>query len=416
MLAAIPRALLARCAGAAAGLGYGLLLADALAPGAMGEFAAAVSVAMVAATVSKCGLDVLLMRRAASRPGDAGGLAARCAGGAGLLGAALWLGGAWAAFEARPDAAWTLTAFLAAIPFLAMSFVLGGLLKAGNLAAAAVFLETGAWQAAMCACAVCLQWLGSDSLAVVAATFAAAAAATFACSAAAAGRLVHRRRRASPGRAAPDSKVRATEVAPLGALAAVQVAMRWSDTLWVAWWLGAEAVAVYAVCTRLAGGVALADHAVNAVTAPRFARHHAHGDARALRAESRRAIGASAALGALAAAAVAALARPVLDLLGAPYSEAAGVAQAAAALMAAHVALVPAGHLAAMSGRAADHLKATALMFAAQQVAFLLLIPPLGMVGALIGFALPQALANLLTLGLLRRPRTSPPERRAAER
>ena len=42
-------------------------------------------------------------------------------------------------------------------------------------------------------------------------------------------------------------------------------------------------------------------------------------------------------------------------------------------------------------------------MLALQQVAYLLLIPRFGMAGALVGFALPQALAGLFTLALLRR-------------
>lgn len=403
-LRSVSNAFLARCAGAAATAVYGLLLAEVLAPAAMGEFAVAVSVAVVAATVSKCGLDVYLLRRAAPRPQAAGRLAVRSAAAAGVVGAAFWLAAAALGVDLLPAAGRTFAVFQLAVPFLAMSFVLAGLLKAGSLPAAAVFLETGGWQTALCACAVLMRFAGSDSLVVVALFFAGGSALAFAVAVAASRRVLAAPAATGP-RSSTDAAPRASlaAVAPLAAISVCQVVMRWSDVLWLAWWLEPPAVAAYAVCTRLAGGIAFFDHAVNAVAAPRFARRHARAETGALRADFRRAVAVSAACAALGAAAMATLGPSLLDWLGPPYDGSAGLLIAAAVLVAVHVSLVPVGHLAAMSDRAVEHLKATAVMLALQQVAFMLLVPRYGAPAALLGFALPQALANLLALALLRR-------------
>lgn len=401
-LRSVSRAFLARCAGAAASAAYGLLLADVLAPSAMGEFVAAVSVAIIAATFAKCGLDAYLLRRAAPNPQAAGPLAVRCAAAAGLVGAAFWLAAAFG-YEAGPGAGWAFGVFQVAVPFLAMSSVLIGLLKAGNLPAAAVFLETGGWQIALCACAILMRLAGGESLAVVALFFAGGAALAFAATVGGARRILLAP--AAPASKSPDAGLGAAvrAVAPLAAVSVCQVIMRWSDVLWLAWWLDLRTLAVYTVCTRLANGIAMVGHAVNAVAAPRFARRHAHGETRALRADFRRAVAVSSGCAALGAVAVTALGPFVLEWLGPPYDDSAGLLAAAAALAAVHVALMPVGHLAAMSDRAADHLKATAAMLALQQAAFLLLVPRYGAPAALLGFALPQALANLLALALIRR-------------
>lgn len=393
------RTFLVRCVGAVASLGYGLLLADVLAPAAMGEFTVAVSVAVIAATVSKLGLDAYLMRHAAVRPREAAGVTIRCLCAAGLAGALAWALCVWVGSSVRPGVEFGV--LLLGIPFLAMSYVLTGLLKAGDFPAAATFLETGAWQCAMCACAILMLIAGSDSPIVVAVFFAAGSALVFFVFLSVAGRLAFGGGPAAwRERPAPDVRVR--EVAALAGVSVGNVLMRWSDALWLAWFLEAPEVAVYVVCTRLAGAIAFIDPAVNAVAAPRFARLHAQGDLRELRRELVRACAVSGAWGTVAAVAVALVGPLILGWLGPPYSEAAGLVRLAAAPMAAQVALVPVGHLAAMSGRAADHFRATALGLALQQAAFLLLIPEFGTVAALFGFALARILVYLLTLALLR--------------
>lgn len=395
----VPRLVLLRATGAAASVGYGLLLADLLDPVDMGRFASAVSATLILATVSKCGLDAYLMRHAAQHPESAGRLALRCTAVAGAVGACLWLVYLATGTQLHAATGWVLGVFLLAIPFLAMSYVLGGLLKSGNAPGAAIFVETGGWQAAMCVCAIGMHLAGSDSLAVVAVAFAGAAVLLFGFALGAAARIVDTPFCRSATR---FDLVRVRETAQLAALSVAHVAMRWSDLLWLALWLDAETVAIYAICTRLAGGVAFVDHAVNAVAAPRFARRHGSGKMRLLRTELRRAVVVSAACGALAAGALMLVGPMILGFLGAPYAGSVGVLRIAAGLAAVHVALVPIGHLAAMSGCAADHLKATCTLLTLQQLVYLLLIPQFGMAGALVGFALPQALANLLTLALLR--------------
>ncbi len=391
-----------RCACAAASLGYGLLLADVLSPADMGEFAIAVSVAVIAATIAKCGLDVHVLRRAAERPEAARYIAVRSLALAGLAGTFGAVACAAVGFGVRLEAASTFGAMLSAIPFLAMSFVLSGLLKAGDRPAAAIFLETGGWQTAMCVCAIVMHYAGSDSPAVVAVCFAAGSAMALAAFLVFARRLLYRPESGhDPGN--PMLGIRFREVAPLAGVSVCHVVMRWSDVLWLAWWFDAATVAVYAVCTRLAGGIAFIDHAVNAIAAPRFARHHGRRAPAGLRIEFRRACGISGSWGILGAAAIAMLAPLVLNRLGPPYADAVGVVQAAAVLMAVHVTLAPVGHLAAMSGRAVDHLKAISAMLALQQAVYLVAIPHLGMAGALFGFALPQICANFLTLRMLRR-------------
>lgn len=396
----VTRTLLVRCAGAVASLGYGLLLADVLAPAAMGEFTIAVSIAVISATVSKFGLDAYLMRAAAAQPRNALGITMRSLGAAGLAGVFAWWLCVWANSVLRPGAGAEFDVLLLGIPFLAMGYVLTGLLKAGDLPAAAVFLETGAWQTVMCACAILMHIAGSDSATLVAVCFAAGAALMFGAFLFVAARHVFQGESVPKNR---PSSVRLREVAPLASIAIGSAVMRWSDTLWVAWWLDARDVAVYMVCTRLAAGVAIAENVVNAIAAPSFARRHERGETRALRREFRRACAVSGALAALGAVAVALLGPHALDWLGAPYSEASAILQLAAAAMVVQVALSPIGHLAAMSGRAPDYFKALGLALALQQLAFLLMIPRFGMAAALFGFALSRTLAYLITLALMRR-------------
>lgn len=406
----VSRVFLTRCASAAASLGYGLLLASVLAPESMGAFVVAVSVAVIAATVSKCGLDAYVLRRAAERPHIAWPLARRCLAVAGLAGLLVSV----VCIAVRPGADVTFGIMQLAVPILAMSFVLAGLLKAGDLPAAAVFLETGGWQTAMCACAILMHYAGSGSLLVAAGCFAAGSALTFAGFLAVALRLGRGPGPTARGPGTPEAGIRFREAAPLAAVAVCHVLIRWSDVLWLSWWLDTQAVAVYAVSTRLAGGIAFIDHAVNSIAAPRFARWHARLETGVLRTELRRACAASGAFGLLGAIAIAVIAPFVLDRVGPPYAEAAGILQIAAGLMALQVTMSPVGHLAAMSGRAADHFRAMGAMLALQQAAYLLLIPRFGMAAALVGFALPQLSANLLTLAALRRRGVlGPPARRA---
>lgn len=393
----LTRTLLVRCAGAVTSLGYGLLLADVLAPAAMGEFTIAVSVAIVAAAVSKLGLDNYLMRHAAHRPREAAGVTMRCLCAAGAAGAL-----AWAGLGFVPAAGGSFGVLLLGIPFLAMSYVLAGLLKAGDLPAAAVFLESGAWQSVMCVCAVSMSFGVSDSPLLVAVCFAAGNALVLAGFLFVAWRQVFRGEFPA-GRISPSPNVRRGEVAALAGVSVGHVCIRWTDVLWLAWWLDPAQVAAYAVCTRIAGGLAIIDNAVSAVAAPRFARHFERGETRPLRRELLRACAISGASGILGAAALMLLASPVLDWLGPPYSDAAGILRLAAAAMAVQLALAPIGHLSQMSGRAADHLKSVALALALQQTAYLLLIPKFGMTVALLGFALSRTLAFVLTLALLRR-------------
>ena len=405
LFGSVAGAFLARCGGAAASFAYGLLLASVLRPSAMGEFAIAVSVALIAATVAKCGLDMLVLRDVAERPQSARRVASHGLAVAGLVGALLWVVCVAVGLNVRPDGILAFGVFQLAIPFLAMSFVLAGLFKARNLPAAAIFLETGGWQMAMCVCAVLMHFAGSDSLLVVAIGFAAGSALAFAAFLAAAGSLAFDSEPSPRGPAAPARGGWFRRAAPLAGVSVCHVLIRWSDTLWLAWWFDAQTVAVYVVCTRLAGGISFAGHAISAVAAPRFARHHGRGETVVLRGEFRRACAMSGAFGMLGAAAIAVLGSLVLGRLGPPYADAVGILQVAAVLMAAQVTLAPVGHLATMSGRAVDHLWATGAMLALQQVAYVLLTPRFGMAGALFGFALPQAFASLLTLAMLRRRR-----------
>lgn len=403
-LNAVSRTFFTRCAGAVASLGYGLLLAVVLAPDAMGELAVAVSVALIAATISKCGLDAYLMRRVAQSADGARSIAARCLAAAGIAGAIAWAVCVWVGFGIGPGIALTFSVFQLAIPFLAMSFVLTGLLKAGNFPAMATFLETGCWQSILCVCAIFMGYVGSDSLLAAAICFAAGSALAFAVFLPPAFRLVFAQelsRRRKP--AAAPALFRQT--APFAGVAIAHVLIRWSDTLWLAFWLDTRSVAVYTVCTRVAGGIVFVGEAVIAVAAPRFARHHGRGKMDMLHKDFYGACAVSGACGFLSAAALALLAPVILGRLGAPYADFANILQLAGVLTAAHVTLMPVAHLAAMSGRAADHLKASAVTLALQQIAYLLLIPRFGMMAALCGFALPQALAALLTLAMLRRRR-----------
>lgn len=400
----VSRAFLTRCVGAVASLGYGVLLADVLAPSAMGEFVLAVSVALIAATFAKCGLDVYTLRRAAERPEVAWRVASRCVAVAGLAGALFWIGSVAIGSEVRPASARMFGVLHVAIPFLAMCYVLAGLLKARDYPAAAVFLETGGWQSAMCVCAIAMRLAGSDSLLLVAVCFAGGSALIFTGSVTVARRLTFGSGPFTPRRTAPDA-VRIREVAPFAALSVCNVLIRWSDTLWLGWWIDVQAVAVYAVCTRLAGAIAFIGHAVNTIAAPRFARHQGREQVSVLRTEFRRACAASGIFAILSVAAIALVGSFILAFLGPPYSDSTGILWVAATLMALRVTLMPVGHLAEMSGRAVDHLKGAGAMLALQQVAYLLLIPRFGMAAALVGYALPQALAMLFTLALLRRRR-----------
>ena len=397
----LTRTFLSRCIGAAASLGYGLLLADVLAPGVMGEFTVAVSVALIAATVSKCGLDAYLMRNAVGRLHAMRDLTLRCLIITGLMGALTCSLCVWAGTVLRPGTGAAFNLMLLGIPFMAMGYVLAGLLKAGEFPAAAIFLETGAWQSVMCACAILMLLVGSDSPIIVAACFVAGSAFAFTVFLAVAMHFFFRGM-SSAVITQHAVSVRLREVAPLSGVDICNVLMRWTDTLWIAWYLDARDVAVYVVCTRLAGGIVLAENVVNAIAAPRFALQHRRGEAQALSSELRSACATSATLAAIGATALALLGPFVLEWLGTPYSGGVRVLQLAVVAMAVQVALTPVGHLAAMSGRASDHCKAMGLALALQQLAYLLFIPKFGMTAALFGFALSRTLAYLITLALLR--------------
>ncbi|WP_446830491.1 lipopolysaccharide biosynthesis protein [Candidatus Foliamicus sp.] len=401
--AALSRTFLVRCFCGAASVGYSLLLADVLAVADMGRFAATVSVAVIAATVAKCGLDAYLLRTAATHPQGARPITVRCLAFAGLAGAVFWAVGGGAPIETGSAYAAAFRVFLAGVPFLAMGFVLAGLLKAASRPAAALLLEMGGWQTVMCLCAILMRQTGSDSLLLVAVCFAVGPTLLFAGFFLMSERLIFSRAVSPDPRSPPSSRIQLRNVAPFAAVSICHVLIRWSDALWLAFWLDVEAVAIYVVCTRLAGGISFVDHAVNALAAPRFARYHASRNTKALRTDFRRVCMTSCGLGALGATALISLAPIILGFFGAPYAESAGLLQTAAVLMAVHVTLVPVGHLAAMSGRAIDHFKASGVMLLLQQAIYLLAIPRFGMAGALLGFALPQVFANLLTLALLLR-------------
>ena len=398
----LTRTFLVRCVGAAASLGYGLLLADVLTPEAMGEFTIAVSMAVIAATVSKLGLDAYLTRHASGHPEQAARLTVRCLCAAGATGALAWVLCASAAPALFPAAGGAFTVLLLGIPILAMSYVLTGLLKAGDLPAAAVFLESGAWQSLMCACAMWMSLAGSGSPLLVAVWFAAGNALVLTGFLLVAWQLVFRGESPAP-RPTRSLNTGMGEVAALAGISVGNVCMRWTDTLWLACWLAPAEVAVYVVCTRLASGIAIVDNVVNAVAAPRFARQFEEGETRLLRRELWRACAISGALGILGAGMLILFAPLALGWLGPPYSDAVGLLRLAAVAIAAQVALVPIGHLAQMSGRAVDHLKSVGLALALQQAAFVLLIPKFGMVAAVFGFAFSRVFVFLLTLALLRR-------------
>ncbi len=400
--ASLTRTFLVRCVGAAASLGYGLLLADVLAPAAMGEFTIAVSVAVIAATVSKLGLDAYLTRHASGHPEQAARLTMHCLCAAGATGALVWVLCASVAPALFPAAGGAFTVLLLGIPILAMSHVLTGLLKAGDLPAAAVFLESGAWQSLMSACAILMSFGGNSSLLFVAVWFAVGNALVLTGFLLVAWQLVFR------GDSPASRPIRSLntgmgEVAALAGISVGNVCMRWTDTLWLAWWLTPAEVAVYVVCTRLASGIAIIDNVVNAVASPRFARQFEEGETRLLRRELWRACAISGALGILGAGMLILLAPLALGWLGPPYSDAVGLLRLAAVAIAAQVALVPIGHLAQMSGRAVDHLKSVGLALALQQAAFLILIPEIGVLAAVFGFAFSRVLVFLLTLAFLRR-------------
>ena len=383
-------------------MGYGLLLAYVLTPVAMGEFSVAVSAALIAATVSKFGLDAYLMRYAASHSQELQRVAIRCLCVAGFGGGIIWTLCVWAGIGLDVGMNTATISLLLGIPFLAMSYVLTGLLKASDFPATAVFLETGGWQSALCLLAVGMLVIGSDSLLVVAVCFTVSSVLVFAgCFLATRHRIFGTRVAGQDVRPISSNELR--EVLALTGLNIGNVLMRWSDTLWVAWWLGPSEVAVYTICTRLAGGIAFIDNAVNAVSAPRFAHYFERRETEVLQREFKRACFVSGVWGVVGAVVIALFGPFFLDGLGSPYSEASDILLLAALAMAAQIVWVPIGHLSMMSGRALDHFQAIVIALLAQQLVFLLFIPKFGMMGAVFGFASSRILAYLITFLKLRR-------------
>ncbi|MCY4227206.1 MAG: oligosaccharide flippase family protein [Gammaproteobacteria bacterium] len=397
----VMRAFAVRSIGATASLGYGLLLANVLTPDAMGKFTIALSVAIIASTISKFGLDAYLMRNAASRPQESYRVTVYCLSLAGFIGSLVWGGCTWAGLEFYESANTAFVVLLLGIPFLAMIYVLTGLLKSGNLPATAVFLETGCWQTLLCLCAIVMQLFGYDSLLLVAICFSTGLALIFVISFFLSWHHVL-------GRKNLNQEVRSGmtcdygELTAMAGLTASSVIMRWSDAIWLAWWLDSQEIAVYMICTRLAGGISFIDNAVNAIAAPRFARFFASGKTSTLRRELRRACTISGIWGTVGAIMVMLIGPFILHGLGSPYSEASEILLFATLAIAIQVAWVPIGHFATMTGRASVHFKSTAIALVVQQLAFLLFIPHFGVMAALFGFALSRILSFMITFGVLR--------------
>ena len=384
-----------------ASLGYGLLLANVLTADAMGKFTIALSVAIIASTISKFGLDTYLMREVASHPQKSHRVTTYCLCAAGFSGSLAWGLCSWIgpAFYASADTNFII--LLLGIPFLAMIYVLSGLLKSSNLPATAVFLDTGCWQTSLCLCAIVMQLFGYDSLLLVAICFSAGLAVIFAITFSLSWH--HVLCKGDLDRALQSAMSR--DLRGLLAMAGLNVCniiMRWSDILWLTWWLDAEEIAVYMICTRLANGITFIDHAVNAVAAPRFARFFATEKTGALVRELKRVCTISGFWGGVATILVALVGPFILDWLGTPYSGAYNILLFAILATAAQVVWVPIGHFATMTGQATVHFKATATALAVQQLAFLIFIPHFGMIAALFGFALSRILSFLITLGILR--------------
>ena len=386
---------------AVASLGYGLLLANVLTPDAMGKFTIALSVIIIASVISKLGLDTYLMRDVASRSRDSYRMMVHCLCAAGFTGMSSGVLCAWVCITvyAMSDAAFVV--LLLGIPFLAMIYVLAGLLKSVDLPATAVFLETGCWQTVLCLCTIMMHLFGYDSLLLVAVCFSAGLALIFVISFLLSWYLVLGHKVRNPNTSstiAHDFR----ELMAMTGLTVCGVIMRWSDTLWLAWWLDSQDIAVYVICTRLAGGIAIVDSAVNSVAAPRFARFFAGGKNRSLGRELRQAHTLSGVWGAVVAILIVLTGPFILAWLGPPYSESTNILLFATLATAVQVAWVPIGHFATMTGRASVYFKATVIALAVQQLAFLFFIPHFGVMAALFGFALSRILSFIITLGVLR--------------
>ena len=204
----------------------------------------------------------------------------------------------------------------------------------------------------------------------------------------------------------PDPLSRAELLAtsrPLLWIAAMNLVMQMADVFMVGIWLDERSVGVYATALRTAMLATLVLLAMGSVVAPRFAQLHARGRLDELARLARRAA-------AMMTATVLPLLVPmmifperVMAVFGAGFVEEGARALAiVAAGQLVNVATGPVGYLLTMTGHHGAMRRVTAIFAGVFVLMNSLLIPPFGVTGAAVAFAISLTLLNLSLLWLVR--------------
>ena len=295
-----------------------------------------------------------------------------------------------------------LVASAAVIPIGVLS-LLAEILKARGRVTWGMTVQSLLVPLGMAAGMALLLWIGVANPALAAASYVAATSVT-----AIVGWLLLRRLRTALGEA-PSETLRAEEIADLrsSSTAFMVIAMQnlvvsLTDTVMLGVLADATAVGLYGVALRVTslGNLVLA--AVNGVVGPRFAGLAATGDRDALRRLARTSTRAMAGASLVMFAALIAFREPILTLFGQEFA----AAQSAFVVLSLGQMVVlgtgPVAYLLMMSGHQRFHRNGLTIAALANVTLNVLLIPPLGILGAAIATTASLGVKNLATLVYVR--------------
>ena len=174
-----------------------------------------------------------------------------------------------------------------------------------------------------------------------------------------------------------------------------QLIVLWSPTLMLGAWATSAEVGVFGIASRIAMLVSFVLVAVNSVTAPRFAAHHATGNTQALRKVARDAALVMALVAAPPFLVFMVFAPQVMALFGAQFSEGASLLQIVAVGQYVNVVTGSVGMLLVMTGHESTMRNIMAASAGIILLLNVILVPLLGAVGAALAFALVLIVQNV---------------------
>lgn len=406
--AATGAVLAVRVLSAAAGLGFGVVVARVFGASLMGVLTIGLTAALAGKLVGELGLATPMLRRVAAAA-DAGDWPAvtgvyrhgiRLAAGASMAVAAALVAAAPVlanrVFDA-PELAGVLRILGAGVVPSVLVVIHAALLRAVHRPVAAALCQgLGPY-----AIATGVLLVVGDRVGIAAAAWGLVGGSTLMLAAA---WLAWRRARGPLTPVAPEAG-RALLAAGLPVLVVMgaHLAIEWTDAVMLGVFADPADVGVYAAASRTAAIVAFVLHATNAVTAPHYAALHARGDVASMRRLAGRSTRAMVIVALPVTAAMMLASRQVLGVFGAEFVAGGAALAILAAAQFGNVAAGSVGTVLVMTGHERRLRDLMVVAGAANVGLNALLIPFWGPQGAAVATAISLVAANVASLGLLRR-------------